>query len=200
MVFNPRDYYNKEAKKKGFKARSVFKLEQIDTKFRIFWKNPWNILDLGCSPGSWIQYAMWKKPVGIWKILGFDIKPVTHISRSDVFTYVHDITDIPWISALIDGHGIKKFDIIMCDAAPNTMWIKDIDAMRSVLLIQETVALYQKYLVDDGKFVIKVFMWPWFDDLVADLKWLFGGKHLHVYKPDASRKQSKEVFIVKNLR
>jgi len=197
MTFNPWDYYNKKAKQQWFKARAVFKLEELDQKFRLFNDKTRYVLDLWCAPGSWMQYAKSKmKKHSKNRIIGFDLSPID-LPWESLFSYVQDITDEDGIRATIDGHGVKHFDVIMSDAAPNTTWIKDLDAMKSIQMMHDTLPLYQHYLAPHGKFVMKVFMGEWFEELVAACKKMFGGKNIKVYKPDASRKASKEVYIIK---
>jgi len=95
MTYNPYDHYFKQAKKSGYKARSAFKLEEIDQKYKIFDKNVKTVMDIGCSPGSWMQYVseqMKKYNVKEPVVIGFDIKPST-VQIPDVHRHVQDITD-----------------------------------------------------------------------------------------------------------
>ena len=199
-MYNPQDYYNKLAKKVGYEARSAFKLDQIDQKFRIFDNKVANVLDIGCAPGSWLQYTQntleklrGKKP---YKIIGFDLKPVA-INLPHTYTYQQDITDHDGVANIIAQHEVTKFDVIISDMAPNTIGAKDIDAMRSILLLEQTLWMYEELLKDTGSFVIKIFMGPGFEEFLARLKKRFGGKNIKSYKPLAVRKESKEIYIVK---
>lgn len=81
--------------------------------------------------------------------------------------------------------------------APNTIGVQDVDAMRSVALLEETLRIYKEFLAPEGKFAIKIFMGPGFEEFLADLKKTFGGKNIKVYKPKACRDQSKETYIIK---
>ena len=81
--------------------------------------------------------------------------------------------------------------------APNTIGNKEIDAMRSIALLEQTVRMYEKYLKPEGKFCTKIFMGPGFDEYVAQMKQLFGGKHIKVFKPMSCRKESKETYVIK---
>jgi len=198
-MYNPYDRYFKKAKKEGFKARSVYKLEEIDKKYNIFTRNTKNILDIWCAPWSWIQY-IWKRlnelKVNDFNIIWFDLKPV-NLNLSGVFTYIQDATKLDQVENIIKKHWISKFDVITSDMAPNTIGIKDIDAIRSVKLLRKTLPIYQKFLKLDWKFVIKVFMWPGFDDFVREIKSIFWGKKIKIFKPQATRKNSKEVYIIR---
>ncbi len=215
MYFNPQDHYFKEAKKAWYKARSAFKLDEIDQKFHIFDDKIKTVMDIGCAPGSRLQYshdilsynaekmhsknassaqrADWREP---YTIVGFDIKDVD-LNLPWVYTYNQDIQDTEAIKAVIAQHGIRKFDAIISDMAPNTIGVKDIDAMRSVELLRMTLPLYEQFLKEGGKAVIKIFMWPWFDEFISDFKKLVGGKNVKTFKPQAVRKESKEIYIVK---
>lgn len=88
-------------------------------------------------------------------------------------------------------------DFIQSDMAPNTVWNKSVDAIRSIWLLEETLRIYKKYLKPDGKFAVKVFMWPWFEEFVSELKEYFGSKNIKIFKPKACRTISKETYILK---
>ena len=112
-------------------------------------------------------------------------------------TYQQDITDQEKVKALLAEQGIEKLDFIQSDMAPNTTGIKDLDAMRSVGLIEQTLWMYKELLKPEGKFVIKIFMGPGFQEFVAQLKDYYGGKNIKIFKPQACRSESKETYIVK---
>lgn len=201
MAFNPRDHYHAKAKTHGFKARAVYKLEEIDKKFHIFSQKTQKVLDLWCAPGSWMQYARerivgYQKNANEFAVVWLDILPVD-LQLSGVHIYQDSITDLPRVDEILTSHNITQLDVIMSDAAPNTSGIKDLDASRSIQLIIDTLPIYERYLRPDGHAVIKVFMWSWFDELVATCKKMRWGRNVKVYKPDASRSASKEVYIVK---
>lgn len=195
-MFNPQDFYFKKAKKQGYKARSVFKLEEIDNKFKIFPKNQnLNVLDIGCAPWSWLQYldkvCTWKS-----KIIWVDLKKV-NLNLPKVSTYAQDATKITDLEKILQNHKIESLDIITSDMAPDTIGFADIDALRSLELIKSTLPIYDTFLQKNWKFVIKIFMWPWFDDFIRDLKKKYWNNSIKTYKPNAVRKASKEIYIVK---
>ena len=224
-MYNPFDHYFTKAKKEGYKARSAFKLEAIQDKFCIFDKNVHTVIDIGCAPGSRLQYASKelqnkaesspRSTAGQGKqkamptsrqaeslahddylIIGFDIKEVK-ISLPHVYTYKQDITDRVGVQKILDSHHIQQADCIISDMAPNTIWFKDIDAIRAFDLLEQSLWMYEILLKPTGKFVTKVFMWPGFDQYVKRMKDVFGGKNIKIYKPDASRTQSKETYVIK---
>ncbi len=195
-MFDPQDFYFKKAKKEWYKARSIFKLEEIDKKFKLFHKKEnLNILDIGCAPGSWVQYLD-KITASKSKIIGLDLK-ATQLNLKKTYCYVQDATDIEKVKDILKTHNIEKLDIITSDMAPNTIWFKDIDSIRSLELIKSTLPLYDTFLKENWKFVIKIFMGPWFDQFVFELKKKYGWKKIKTFKPNSVRKISKEIYIVK---
>ena len=198
-MYDPQDYYFKKAKQQGFKARSAFKLDEIDEKFHLLDRQTSTVLDIGCAPGSRMQYTYAKlQKLGkkAFQIIGLDIKKVD-LNIPGIFTYVQDITEHDAVAKIFKEHKIAKFDFIQSDMAPNTMGLRDFDAMRSISLLDQTLWIYKEFLKPEGKFVIKIFMGPGFDEFVLDLKKTFGGKNIKVYKPKACRSESKETYIIR---
>ena len=199
MTYNPYDYYFKKAKKEWYKARSAFKLEEIQNKFHVIDKNTKIVIDIGCAPCSWMQYTislLQKMNVKDYKIFWFDLKKV-EIQLPWMYTYVQDITDQNKVNAILSENGIEQVDFIQSDMAPNTIWDKETDAIRSIWLLEETLRIYDKYLKPDWKFCTKIFMGPWFDEYVANLKKKYGWKYIKVFKPESCRRESKETYIIK---
>lgn len=198
-MYNPYDFYFKKAKKEWYKARSAFKLEEIQEKFFLIRKTTKRVLDIGCAPGSWLQYTisqLKKLQVKDYQVLGFDLKPVD-LHLPGLHTYVQDVTQVEEVKAILAEHQLSKFDFIQSDMAPNTIGLKDIDAMRAIDLLEQTYWLYDQLLDEKGSFVIKVFMGPGFDEFVAKMKKRFGGKNIKVFKPISCRSQSKETYVIK---
>jgi len=198
-MYNPYDFYFKKAKKEGYKARSAFKLEEIQQKFFLIKKSTRNILDIWCAPWSRLQYSIaqlkkyWTKN---YKVIGFDLKPVD-LHLPWLYTYVQDVTEKEKVKAILSSQWIEKFDFIQSDMAPNTIGLKDIDAMRAIDLLDQTFWIYDELLDEKWSFVIKVFMWPWFDEFVAKMKKRFWWKNIKVFKPLSCRSQSKETYVIK---
>ena len=198
-MYDPYDFYFKQAKKVWYKARSAFKLDEIQDKFHVIEKDTNKVIDIWCAPGSWLQYTiaqLQKNKIKNPKVIGFDIKKV-ELNLPWLFTYEQDITDQEAVKAILAEHGIEQVDFIQSDMAPNTTGMKDIDAMRSIWLIEQTLWMYQTLLKPNGKFVIKIFMWPGFQEFVLKLKHIYGWSNIKVFKPKSCRKESKETFIVK---
>lgn len=209
MIYNPYDHYFNKAKQKWYKARSAFKLEEIQNKFKLIDKNTKTVLDIWCAPGSWMQYTsglLNTMNVKDFQIIWFDIKEST-VNLPNVHTYIQDVTDLKKIDEILKLHNIVPLgegesevwwiDFIQSDMAPDTIWNKSIDAMRSIWLLEDTLQIYKKYLKPNWKFAIKIFMWPWFEEFVAELKQIFWVKNIKIFKPKACRSISKETYIVK---
>ena len=131
-----------------------------------------------------------------YKVIGFDLKPVD-LHLPWLYTYVQDVTEKEKVKAILSSQWIEKFDFIQSDMAPNTIGLKDIDAMRAIDLLDQTFWLYDELLDEKWSFVIKVFMWPWFDEFVAKMKKRFWWKNIKVFKPLSCRSQSKETYVIK---
>lgn len=191
------DVYTNKARKEWYLARSIYKLEEIDQKYHLFDEHTKSVLDIGCAPGSRLQYcAKELQQVDNKKIIGFDIKQ-TLFNGPGVFAYEQDITDRGGVKKILDEHMIDQCDLIISDMAPDTWGRADIDALRSVGLIEKTLWIYEAYLKEGGKFAIKVFMWPGFEELVRDLKEHYGSRNIVLFKPKSCRKASKETYIIK---
>lgn len=120
------------------------------------------VLDIGCAPGSWLQYTIGqlkKFSVKDYAVIGLDLKAVD-LHLPGLRTYVQDATQVEEVKMILEHHQIAKFDFIQSDMAPNTIGLKDIDAMRAIDLLEQTYWIYDQLLDDNGSFVIKVFMGP----------------------------------------
>ena len=199
MTYNPYDFYFKKAKKEWYKARSAFKLEEIQDKFHLIDRNTKTVVDIGCAPWSWMQYTislLQKMKVKDYKLIWFDLKKV-EFQLPWMYTYVQDVTDQNKINAIFARNGVEQVDFIQSDMAPNTIWDKETDAIRSIWLLEQTLRIYDKYLKPDWKFCTKIFMGPWFDEYVANLKKKYGWKNIKVFKPESCRRESKETYVIK---
>lgn len=192
-MYKPQDYYFKQAKKEKYPARSVYKLKEIDEKFHIF--NPGDlVLDLGCFPGSWMLYAQKAvQPNG--KVLGIDLKPITISSEAlflqkDIFKLkVEEIENV-----LKKNNLPNKFDVIISDLAPSTSGIKDVDSERSIELIKKAFSFIPPLLKKEGSFVCKAFEHCDVHFLVKKMSSYF--EFSKMFKPKATRKRSKEIYII----
>lgn len=187
----PNDRLAIRAKRQGFRARSIFKLEELDQKFKLLKPNM-VVLDLGAAPGSWLQYA--SKKIGIEGLaIGLDIKPITKIA-GNVLTFEVDITDFNKVKETLSKFKLRRVDIILSDIAPNTTGIKYVDQKKSVELNQVIVNLSKDFLNPKGRLVMKVFPGEDFDNFLKDIRKHF--KNVSVAKVEASRDRSREVYII----
>lgn len=191
MAYNPKDFYYKQAKKENFAARSVFKIQEIDERFRIF-KPGQKILDLGAAPGSWSQYAS-QKVGGKGRILGIDLQPIKLTLTNCAFVAA-DMRSLE-LPVLMKELGIEPpFDVVLSDMAPKTTGIRDQDQQRSLELCEIALETAQKYLKSRGTFVCKLFHSSEFESFRNKLKQNF--VKVEQLKPRSTRKESKEIFFI----
>ena len=188
-----RDTYVRQSKVDGYRARSAYKLIEIDDKFKIF-KGGISIIDIGAAPGSWSQYAA--KTAKSGRLISIDLKEMEPIGNT--VQIQGDFTEDS-VQDEIKKHINTKIDVVMSDMAVNTTGIKDIDAIYTGELCKEAMFFSKDILVQQGRFVAKIFLGTSFNEIVALAKTIF--KEVKVFKPKSSRKESKESFIIcKNLR
>ena len=188
-----RDIYVRQSKVDGYRARSAYKLIEIDEKFKIF-KGGMFVLDIGAAPGSWSQYA--SKVIKHGKVISIDLKEMEEIKNTTQIT--GDFTD-PNIKKKIKEYFNKRLDVVMSDMAVNTTGIKNLDAIQTGELCKEAMIFSKDIISQNGFFISKIFMGSSFNEIVALGKKIF--KEVKVFNPKSSRKDSKESFIIcKNLR
>ncbi len=188
-----RDIYVRQSKVDGYRARSAYKLIEINEKFKIF-KGGMTVVDIGAAPGSWSQYV--SKIVKNGKVISVDLKDMENIENS--VQIKGDFTDLSTQKKIKD-YLKKDADVIMSDMAVNTTGIKDIDAIQTGELCIEAMNFSKEIISPNGFFISKIFMGRSFNEIVAAGKKIF--KEQKVFKPQSSRKDSKESFIIcKKLR
>jgi len=188
-----RDTYVRQSKVDGYRARSAYKIKEIDEKFKIF-KGGMSVVDIGAAPGSWSQYVA--KVVRSGKIISVDLKLMENIDNT--LQIQGDFTSIDTQNH-IKKYLKKKPDVVMSDMAVNTTGIKNIDSIQTGELCKEAMFFSKDVISEKGFFISKIFMGSTFNEIVALGKKIF--KEVKVFKPKSSRKDSKESFIIcKNLR
>ena len=188
-----RDTYVRQSKVDGYRARSAYKLKEIDEKFRIF-KGGMSVVDIGAAPGSWSQYVA--KVVKSGKIISIDLKEMENIENT--LQIQGDFTSVD-TQDQIKEYLKKKPDVVMSDMAVNTTGIKNIDSIQTGELCKEAMIFSKDVISEKGFFISKIFMGSTFNEIVALGKKIF--KEVKVFKPKSSRKDSKESFIIcKNIR
>ena len=183
-----KDIYVRKSKVDGYRARSAYKLIEINEKFKIF-KGGMIVLDIGAAPGSWSQYA--SKVIKNGKIISIDLKEMEEIKGT--IQIKGDFTD-PNIQKKIRSYTSKEIDLVMSDMAVNTTGIKNIDSIQTGELCKEAIVFSKEVISDNGFFISKIFMGETFNEIVALAKKIF--KEVRVFKPQSSRKESKENFII----
>ena len=188
-----RDTYVRQSKVDGYRARSAYKLIEIDEKFKIF-KGGVTVIDIGAAPGSWSQYA--NKVAKNGKLISIDLKKMEPIGSS--LQIQGDFTDED-TQEEIKKNINSKVDVVMSDMAVNTTGIKNIDSIQTGELCKEAMVFAKGLINENGYFISKIFMGGTFNEIVAEGKKYF--KEVKVFKPKSSRKDSKESFIIcKKLR
>ena len=188
-----RDIYVRQSKLEGYRSRAVYKLQEIQTKFKVI-NNGMSIVDLGAAPGSWSEFIS-RKFKNI-KLVAIDLKELDKIEN---VTHIKgDFTD-EITQKKIEKNFDEKIDLVVSDMAVNTTGNKNVDSLVTGELSIEAMIFSFKILKKNGVFVSKIFMGSSFNEIVDSAKKNF--KEFHVYKPPSSRKESKENFIIcKNLK
>ncbi len=186
-----KDHYSERAKKERYPARSVFKLKEAQKKFHLIKKGD-RVLDLGCSPGSWLLYAA-ELSGKRGRILGIDLKtisikipPQAKMLTADILTI-----DRAWIDKQELGN---RFNVVLSDMAPATTGNKALDAARSCKLCQAARSIAEMVLKPGGAFICKIFQGEEFKEFSDTVRSRF--KRHKIFKPRSSRKGSKEIFIL----
>ncbi|MFZ4713011.1 MAG: SAM-dependent methyltransferase [Bacteriovoracaceae bacterium] len=191
MTFKVKDHFYKKAKNENFLARSVYKLEEIDARYKVLKKGDL-VLDLGYYPGSWVQYtASLVGPTGI--VVGIDIKPVDQrlSNLENVKVFQKDINDIKDLSEL----GVHSlFDVVLSDMAPNTTGMRSVDQDRSLNLVEMIFYHLPQFLKPGGNLVVKVFESQKAQDYLKAQKSQF--LEYNFLRPKSTRSVSKEYFLI----
>ena len=183
-----RDTYVRQSKVDGYRARSAYKLIEIDEKFKIF-KGGISVIDIGAAPGSWSQYAV--KAAKSGRLISIDLKEMEPIGNT---VQIHGDFTEQETQDEIKKHINNKADVVMSDMAVNTTGIKNIDSIQTGELCKEAMFFAKDILAVNGFFISKIFMGGTFNEIVAEGKKYF--KEVKVFKPKSSRKDSKESFII----
>jgi len=186
-----RDRYFQKAKLDGYRARSAFKLKEIQTKFNPI-KRGDKVLDLGCAPGSFLQVLVEIiGPQGM--VVGIDILPLKALPQKNIFTIQGDIRETD-VADLCVQHAPRGFNVITCDISPNLSGIREVDDKNMGELYDSVREFITKGLKAGGNFVLKAFYSDNFKETKSDLTNLF--KSVSVFKPVASRNISSEIYLV----
>ena len=181
---NKRDFYVKKAKKQGYLSRAAYKLIEIENKFHII-TNSNNILELGAAPGGWSQVALEINPkIEITAIDVLDLK----INHPQINFHKDDFLDFDY------SKKENYYDLILSDIAPNTTGHQSTDHLRIATMLFDIIELLDKVLTNNGSFITKIWKGSEEKEVINELKKKF--KFVSYFKPDSSRKNSAEIFII----
>ena len=190
----PNDKWSQRAASEGYRARSVYKLQELDEKFQLL-EPAMTVLDLGAAPGSWLQYIAQK--IGEHgRAIGMDLQEIAPI-EGPVQTFQVDITDTDAVQTALADADARRVDLVVSDLAPATSGVKDIDQWRSIELSTAVVQTAKAVLGPAGICVMKVFRGADFDEFLREVKkeWTL----IKVTTVRASRDRSREVYVVVSL-
>jgi 23S rRNA (uridine2552-2'-O)-methyltransferase len=183
------DFYVKEAKARGYRSRSAFKLIEINKKFK-FLKNNLNIVDLGSAPGGWSQVCSEINKNG--KNLSIDILDMDKIAN--IFFYKKDFNDSDFFDFINNFFDKNKVDVVLSDMAVNTTGNKDLDAIKTNSIALDVVNLSRVILKPKSSLLVKIFSGKDENILIKNAKDSF--KKIERIKPDSSRKESREMYLL----
>jgi len=184
------DVFYKNAKKHNYASRAIYKLDEIDARFKLIVRGD-RVLDLGAAPGSWMQYSL--NAVGpSGSVTGIDLLPLKITLPGNGRFIQGDIREVS--EAELFGPEGGVFDVVVSDMAPNTTGVQFTDATRSAALVLLAIEMTDRLLKPGGKFVAKIFQGVDFDESLRLLKSRF--VRFKVVKPESSRQESKEVYLV----
>lgn len=184
------DPYVKKSQKDGYRSRAVYKLEELDQKYKLLGKGV-TVVDLGAAPGGWSQYAAYKMG-NQGKIFALDILEMDPLP--DVDFIQGDFREEAVLQQLLDKIGERKADLVLSDMAPNMSGVDAVDQPRGMYLCELALELAQTVLTKGGNYVVKVFQGEGFDEYIRQCRQMFD--KVLIRKPDASRGRSREVYVV----
>lgn len=184
------DPYVKLAQKEGYRSRAAYKLLGLDEKDHLL-KPGMTVVDLGAAPGGWCQVAA-KKVGEKGRVIGIDLLPVEPIPG--VLLFEADFTSDEGLALVENALAGRKADLVLSDMAPNLSGVKDADQAKHYGLAELALDFAVQWLKPDGAFVVKVFQGAGFEEFVRQARQVF--RQVHIRKPDASRDESRENFLV----
>jgi 23S rRNA (uridine2552-2'-O)-methyltransferase len=192
--YDRHDHFYRRAKQEGFAARSVYKLDELDAEFKLIRRGD-TVIDLGCAPGSWLQYV--EQKVGeSGRAYGIDLLPVkvafpprVRVLQGDAFSVT--LSDL---TAAAGEDDLPAVDVVLSDMAPNTTGIRSVDAARSMALCERALEVAERVLRPGGNFVVKVLEGGDMKAFVERAKGVFDA--VKIKRPKSTRDGSTETFVV----
>jgi 23S rRNA (uridine2552-2'-O)-methyltransferase len=183
------DYYARQARQAGYAARSVYKLEEMQRRFRLLRRGD-KVLDIGAAPGSWSQFCL-KILAGSGSVVGVDLKPVALPDAPGYRCLQQDIFSSELLQQLIP---LGRFDLVLSDAAPATTGNRTVDTQASLAIARRVWSMAAALLRSRGKMVVKLFQGEEAGRFVRELGADFAS--VRTFKPRATRKESMELYIL----
>jgi len=184
-----KDHYRRLAHEQGYRSRAAFKLQELNKSYRLI-GHGFNVLDLGCAPGGWTQMAM--KLVGNQgKVMGIDLSYVEEIPGAHIIR--ENIEDEHVVDEVLSYFG-RKVNAVICDLSPQVSGNWSVDHAKQISLNYDCTKIMDKVLSHKGNAVFKVFDGEFSMEFRDYVKKKFA--RINLTKPDASRKQSSELYLV----
>lgn len=184
------DAYVKRAQKEGWRARAVFKLQELNDRYQLL-KQGMTVIDLGAAPGSWSEYAAHVLD-GRGRVIANDLLPMDRIASVEFIQ--GDFTEASVLQALLDSLAGQAAGLVMSDMAPNMSGVGAVDQPRAMYLAELALDLALQTQAPGGSFLVKLFQGTGFDDYLTTLRRHY--KTVIVRKPKASRPRSREVYAL----
>ncbi|MCL4152306.1 UNVERIFIED_CONTAM: hypothetical protein GTU68_061773 [Idotea baltica] len=186
-----RDHYVAKARAEGYRSRAVYKLQEIDSKYQIFHANQF-IVDLGAAPGAWCQYIVKNVTGASGKVIGLDILEMDPVEG--VCVIQGDFTEDETLAQLVSSLNNHPLDLVLSDIAPNISGNKAVDQPKSMYLAELALEFARQNLTKGGAFAVKLFQGEGYAQYIQELRSSF--KRVATFKPQASRKESKEMYAI----
>jgi 23S rRNA (uridine2552-2'-O)-methyltransferase len=191
VTYERKDAHYKRARAEGYRARSVYKLAELDRRWRLLRRGD-AVIDLGAWPGAWLQLA--RERVGAeGRVVGVDLVRIEKLPASNVAVVVGDVRDPATADAVL-GHLGGPADVVLSDLAPKLTGIRATDEARSHELHAATLALLPRLLAPSGRFVMKTFMSGDFEATLRATRAIFD--EVKTTRPDATRRGSSELYVL----
>jgi 23S rRNA (uridine2552-2'-O)-methyltransferase len=191
VTYQRKDAHYRRARAEGYRARSVYKLAELDRRYRILRRGD-AVVDLGAWPGAWLQYALERVGSG-GRVVGVDLVAIENLPAPNVAVLVADVRDPATADAVLEHLG-RRADVVLSDLAPKLTGVRATDEARCEELNRATLALLPRLLVPRGRLVMKTFMSAGFASTLRDARALFAD--VRTTRPDATRRGSSELYLV----
>lgn len=191
MSYDRKDAYYKRARATGYRARSAFKLTDLDRRFRLLRRGDF-VVDLGCWPGGWLQVVL--ETIGSeGRVVGVDVAPLAPLDASNVFVVQGNVRDPATIDTVLLRLG-RRANAVLADLSPKLTGIRATDDARSAELARATLGALPALLRPAGGFLMKVFMNPEYEGVLSEVRSRFAT--VHTTRAEATRHGSAELYVI----